>query len=43
MMLSYNPTMPIDVLIDKEEAFCLAQNVYPEAKGENPAGKSAVV
>ena len=42
MMLSYAPYNATDVLIDKEEAFCLAQNVYHEAKGENLAGKSAV-
>ena len=42
MMLSYAPYNATDVLIDKEEAFCLAQNVYHEAKRENLAGKSAV-
>ena len=35
MMLSYAPYNATDVLIDKDEAFCLAQNVYHEAKGEN--------
>ena len=43
MMLSYAPYNATDVLIDRDEAFCLAQNVYPEAKGEKSAGKSAVV
>ena len=42
MMLSYAPYNATDVLIDRDEAFCLAQNVYHEAKGENLAGKSAV-
>ena len=42
MMLSYAPYNPTDVTIDRDEAFCLAQNVYHEAKGENLAGKSAV-
>lgn len=42
MMLSYAPYNPTDVVITKEEAFCLAENVYHEAKGENLAGKSAV-
>ena len=42
MMLSYAPYNPTDVEITKEEAFCLAENVYHEAKGENLAGKSAV-
>jgi len=42
MMLSYAPYNPTDVVITTEEAFCLAENVYHEAKGENLAGKSAV-
>ena len=42
MMLSYAPYNATDVVIDRDEAFCLAQNVFMEAKGENLAGKSAV-
>ena len=34
MMLSYAPYNATDVLIDRDEAFCLAQNVYPVSKGE---------
>ena len=32
MMLSYASHNVTDVLIDKEEAFCLAQNVYMKQK-----------
>ena len=42
MILSYAPYNATDVVIDRDEAFCLAQNVFMEAKGENLAGKSAV-
>ena len=42
MMISYAPYNVNGVEIQKEEAFCLAQNVFMEAKGENLAGKSAV-
>lgn len=42
MMISYAPYNVNGVEFTKEEAFCLAQNVFMEAKGENLAGKSAV-
>jgi|TARA_R110001592_G_scaffold71690_1_gene218967 spore germination cell wall hydrolase CwlJ-like protein len=42
MMVSYAPYNVNGVEIQQEEAFCLAQNVFMEAKGENLAGKSAV-
>jgi len=42
MMISYAPYNVNGVEIEQEEAFCLAQNVFMEAKGENLAGKSAV-
>jgi len=42
MMISYAPYNVNGVEIEQDEAFCLAQNVFMEAKGENLAGKSAV-
>jgi spore germination cell wall hydrolase CwlJ-like protein len=42
MMINYAPYNLNNINVDAEQALCLAQNVYHEAKGETLAGKSAV-